>query len=194
MAENLNVGSRIDGNVNQTSGPDNKNASVQKYCYANDPANCTTYGGLYQWDEMMAYNTSVSTNGPGPQGICPTGWHIPTDNEWKCLEMNLGMLQSEADKTGTRGTDEGGKLKSTSALWGAPNTGATNSSGFSALPGGYRYTNGSFNSVGLNGYWWSATEFSGSVAWSRYLLSSYPAVYRFNYGKANGYSVRCIKD
>ena len=195
MAENLNVGIRVDGSVNQTSGPDNKNASIQKYCYGNDPANCNIYGGLYQWDEMMAYSTSINTNGPGPQGICPTGWHIPTDNEWKCLEMNLGMLQSEADKTSQRGTDEGGKLKQTGTMyWTSPNIGATNSSGFTALPGGYRLTYGSFVNGGYSGYWWSGTENSGPSAWARNLYNSYPTVNRGYTSKANGYSVRCVKD
>ena len=67
MAGNLNVGTRIDGVNDQTSGSDNQNTSIQKYCYGNDPANCNIYGGLYQWDEMMAYEASVNTNGPGPR-------------------------------------------------------------------------------------------------------------------------------
>ena len=195
MAGNLNVGTRIDGVTEQTSGSDNQNTSIQKYCYGNDTVNCNIYGGFYQWDEMMAYGTSVSTNGPGPQGICPAGWHIPTDNEWKCLEMNLGMLQTEADKTALLGTDEGGKLKKTgTTYWTSPNTGATNSSGFTALPGGYRYSLGSFHGVGDFGCFWFATEASDANAWNRCLYYNGAQVVRYNVSKKVGYTVRCVKD
>ena len=195
MAENLNVGTRIDGVNDQTSGSDNQNTSIQKYCYGNDPANCNIYGGLYQWDEMMAYETSINTNGPGPQGICPIGWHIPTDNEWRCLEMNLGMLQTEVDKTGWRGTDHGGKLKQTGTTrWTIPNEGATNSSGFTVLPGGSCGTGGTFFLVGTNGFLWSASEGSGTNAWFRDLYYNNAQVSRNYYNKKGGASVRCVKD
>ncbi len=77
------------------------NSSIEKYCYNDVPANCETYGGLYQWDEIMQYTTT-----PGVQGICPSGWHLPTGEEWKQMEMALGMSQSEADLYNWRGTDE----------------------------------------------------------------------------------------
>ena len=191
MVENLNIGNRIDGVSEQTN-----NSIIEKYCYGDDPANCNIYGGLYQWDEMMAYGTSVNTKGPGPRGICPTGWHIPTDNEWKCLEMNLGMIQSEADRINFRGTDEGGKLKQTVIThWNAPNTGATNNSGFTGLPGGYRGTNGSFSSVGIYGFWNSATDDSGTSGLLRRLDYNTAKVVRSDWNsKKSGYSVRCIKD
>ena len=199
MAENLNVGIRIDGVNNQTSGSDNQNTSIEKYCYSNNPANCTIYGGLYQWDEMMAYDLPVSGNDTGPQGICPSGWHIPTDNEWKCLEMNLGMTQSNADSQGLRGPEAGGKLKQTgTTLWASPNRGATNSSGFSGFPGGMRYSNDSlFYQMGMLGYWWSATEFGNDftwLTWYRYLINEFAHVDRNPSNKANGFSVRCVKD
>ena len=195
MAGNLNVGTYVSVFTEQTNGSDNQNTSIQKYCYGNAAANCNIYGGLYQWDEMMAYGTGVSTNGPGPQGICPVGWHIPTDNEWKCLEMNLGMLQTEADMTGYRGTDQGGKLKQTGTTrWTSPNTGATNSSGFTALPGGIRNYFGAFLNVGDNGYLWSATESGGAFAWFRPLDYDNTQVYRHGTSKQVGISVRCVKD
>ncbi len=100
---------------------------IEKYCYNNDTNICATDGGLYQWNEMMQYSTSG-----GVQGICPTGWHLPTDSEWKTLEMALGMTQVQADLTGWRGTDQGTQLKS----------GGT--SGFQALLAGFRNTLGSF--------------------------------------------------
>ena len=187
MAENLNIGAMIDSLGNQLN-----NGTIEKYCYHNSTANCDIYGGLYQWDETMQY---VITE--GTQGICPPGWHIPTDTEWQTLEMHLGMTQAEAgNTTGWRGThNEGGKLKETGTThWNSPNTGATNSSGFTALPGGYRYFGGSFNYLGANGFWWSSSEYSGTSAWYRYLGYNYDLVSRRYYDKSLGYSVRCLKD
>ena len=145
---------------------------------------------------MMAYSQGVSGNGPGPQGICPTGWHIPTDNEWKCLEMNLGMTQAQADQAiGWRGADEGGKLKETGMThWSAPNAGATNSSEFTALPGYYVAGGSNFsNPPGTHAYFWSATEESGNSQ-TRTLYNLYAQIGRAAQLKTNGYSVRCIKD
>ncbi len=99
---NLNAGTMITGATTQTN-----NAILEKYCYNNDINNCTNYGGLYQWDEMMQYVTTAGT-----QGVCPNGSHIPTETEWKTLEMYLGMTQSQADATGHRGTDQGTQIKS----------------------------------------------------------------------------------
>jgi len=186
MAENLNIGTRIDGSGNQSN-----NNTIEKYCYDNSTSNCDTYGGLYQWDEMMQYVTTE-----GVQGICPTGWHLPSDEEWKTMEMHLGMSQAQADGTGWRGTDEGGKLKETGTThWVSPNTGATNTSGFTALPGGYRDTTGNFSDLGNYGYWWSATASGSTVAWHRNLFYHFDEVYRTIYDdKENGFSVRCLRD
>ncbi len=185
MEENLNVGTRIDGVANSTD-----NGIVEKYCFDDNNANCDIYGGLYQWDEMMQYITTE-----GAQGICPIGWHSPTDNEWKTMEMHLGMTQAQANATGLRGTDEGGKLKEQGTThWTSPNTGATNSSGFTALPGGFRGSNGSFGWSGSYGYLWSSTETSGTGAWRRVLMNNYAQVYLDSYPKDNGFSVRCLKD
>ena len=192
MAENLNVGTMINSTSGGTNndGEQTDNGTIEKYCYDNNTSNCDTYGGLYQWDEMMQYVTTG-----GAQGICPTDWHLPTDDEWKTMEMYLGMTQSQADATEWRGTDEGGKLKETGqAHWWSPNTGATNSSGFTALPGGLRNSSGSFHYLGTNGYWWSSTENSGTNAWSRSLFYGNDQVYRNYYDKTNGFSVRCLKD
>ena len=184
MAENLNIGDRLDGQDNQFD-----NGDIEKYCYGDDTLNCDTYGGLYQWGEMMQYVTTE-----GVQGICPIGWHIPTDDEWKTLEMQLGMTQAEADDLGWRGTDEGGKLKETgSSHWNFPNTGATNLSGFTALPGGSRGS-GAFYGLVIYGYWWSGTEDSGPTAWARYLYYNGDEVYRYSDDKTCGYSVRCLKN
>ncbi len=144
MAQNLNTGNRIASTSEQTN-----NATIEKYCYNNDPENCSVFGGLYQCNEMMQYSST-----PGVQGICPTNWHLPTDVEWTSLTTYLGG-ESVA----------GGKMKETGlAHWQSPNAGATNSSGFSALPGG-SYGGGSFYRLGSNGYWWSSTV-STSSAWA----------------------------
>jgi len=185
MKENLRVGTRINGSQDMSD-----NSIIEKYCSNNDPANCEIYGGLYQWNEMMQYST-VS----GIRGICPDGWHLPGDDEWKTMEMTLGMSQSEADNTEWRGTDEGGKMKETGyAHWDSPNTGATNSSGFTALPGGLRYSNGTFGYISDSGYWWSTTESSGTSAWLRHLYYPNVQVYRGSPPKTVGYSVRCLKN
>ena len=183
MAENLNVGTRINGVDDQTD-----NSTIEKYCYGDDVANCNTYGGLYQWDEMMQYVTNE-----GAQGICPTGWHLPIDNEWKTLEMELGMTQAQADAGSWRGTDQGLQMKSTSGWYNNDN--GTNSSGFTGLPGGNRFTTGDYSSMGYNGWWWSATEYSSSGWWHRYLSYFRDNVFRYyNFDKKYGFSVRCLKD
>jgi len=141
-----------------------------------------------------AYNDSISYvaqfgylyNWKTAKTVCPSGWHLPTEAEWTILISYLG------------GNDTaGGKLKSTSN-WYGPNTGATNSSGFSALPGGYRDSYGRFDPstpVGRSeGNWWSSSEDDKSYAWGRALSYSYSNVLRINSSKIHGYSVRCLKD
>ena len=143
--------------------------------------NYKTYGVLYNWEAAKA--------------SCPKGWHLPSDTEYKILEMYLGMTQAQVDAEGWRGTDQGGKLKEAGTThWISPNTGATNSSGFTALPAGVRYTDGSFNYIGSTAYFWSSSASSGSNAWTRHLNTSYSTVYRYSYNKAHGFSVRCLRD
>jgi uncharacterized protein (TIGR02145 family) len=184
MAKNLNIGTRIDGSGNQTN-----NSTIEKYCYGDNTSNCDTYGGLYQWDEMMQYVTTAGT-----QGICPTGWHLPTDAEWKTMEMHLGMSQAQADATGYRGTDEGDKLKEAGTThWTSLNTGATNSSGFTGLPGGYRGTGGYFYHLTSYARFWSSSE-NGSDRCLRLLNDNHAQVARTNLIDAYGISVRCVQD
>jgi uncharacterized protein (TIGR02145 family) len=175
MKENLNVGTMIPGSQNQTN-----NSQIEKYCYNNDPANCIVYGGLYQWDEMMEYSTTQ-----GVQGICPVGWHIPTDNEWTILTNFLGG-ESVA----------GGKMKEAGyAHWSPPNTGATNSSGLTGLPGGYRFSNGTFENLSYAAILWTSTEYSTSSSWRRSLHHYYEGVSRvWDSNKTYGQSIRCIKN
>ena len=186
MAANLDVGTMITGTTTMTN-----NSVLEKYCYDDDPANCATYGALYQWDEMMQYVTTAGT-----QGVCPTGFHLPTDDEWKNLEMHLGMTQAQADATGIRGTDQGSQLAGNEPLWTnglLDQNGAFGSSGFTALPGGYRNTSGSFYSQSIGAFYWSSSE-SGGNAWYRSLFSDSPKVNRFDDSKSFGFSVRCVQD
>jgi uncharacterized protein (TIGR02145 family) len=172
--ENLNVGTKINGSQNQSN-----NSIIEKYCYNDLESNCDVYGGLYQWNEMMQYSTT-----PGVQGICPTGWHLPTDAEWTTLTDYLGGAGVAGGKMKEAGT----------AHWSPPNTGATNSSGFTALPGGSRANNGNFYGFTLNAYFWSSTEYSSAYAWGRDLYYNDEDVDR-NYNlKTNGFSVRCVRD
>ena len=175
MKENLNIGTRIDGVNNQTN-----NATIEKYCYNNDPANCNVYGGLYQWNEMMQYVTTEKT-----KGICPNGWHIPSDAEWTSLADYLGGYLVA-----------GGKMKEAGiAHWLSPNTGATNESDLSFLPDGYRDVNdGTFGNLGLYANIWSSSENYGTLAWGRHLVCSYADVFRLSHDETYGFSVRCLKD
>jgi uncharacterized protein (TIGR02145 family) len=187
MAENLNVGVQVDSvNTGATHSDVADNGTIEKYCYNNDTNNCDTYGGLYDWREAMQYTTTAGT-----QGICPTGWHIPTDEEFKTLEKQLGMSTSEADNTGWRGTDEGDKMKIISECEDGANC---NASLFSASMAGYRRHEGPFNSLGSHTYFWSSSESSSSNAWGRYLYQDYSDVDRFTSLKEFGFSVRCLKD
>jgi uncharacterized protein (TIGR02145 family) len=158
-------------------------------------ANYSTYGVLYNWPAAMAGSSSSSSNPSGVQGICPAGWHLPSDAEWKQLEMFLGMTQEEADGTGWRGTDEGGKLKESGTThWAYPNEASTDASGFTALPAGCRDGYGSFSNGGYYNFLWSATENNTNIAWSRYLSHGFGGIFRTSYSKENAFSVRCIKD
>jgi len=171
LKENLNIGTMINGTTNQTN-----NGIIEKYCHGNNAANCTTYGALYQWDELMQYIIA-----PGAQGICPTGWHIPTDGDWDILVSYLGGLNIA-----------GGKMKSTSGWYGGGN--GSNSSGFTALPGGYRYNNGNFYNLTTYAYLWSSTQAGSNSAWLRFLTYSNTSISRYSYENNFGCSVRCLKD
>lgn len=152
--------------------------------YENDSANGSIFGKLYNW---YAINDS--------RGLAPIGWHIPSDEEFKILEVYLGMTESQTDSTEYRGTNEGGKLKETgTSFWLSPNTGATNESRFSALPGGYRNASAQFYGIGAYGAWWSSTEYDSLGAWIRSMDSSNALIYRYFLIKQFGYSVRCVRD
>ncbi len=187
MTKNLNV----DHYRNGDSIPEVRDSALWKklttgaWCYYNnDSSNGAIYGKLYNW---YAVND--------PRGLAPAGWHVPTDSEWKILEICLGMAKSETDSIGARGSDEGGELKEQGvARWAYPNSGGSNSSGFSALPGGYRSGSGKFFNLEYYGFWWTSVELSSSIVWIRYLHYSSSNCYRNTYHAGNGLSVRCIQD
>jgi uncharacterized protein (TIGR02145 family) len=170
MLENLNVTTYRDGTPisevsNQTTWD---NLSTGGWCnYSNDPSFASIYGRLYNYYAVV-----------DSRGLCPSGWHVPNNEEYNVLANFLGG-------------NVGGKMKSAGFV--TPNTGATNSSGFTALPGGWRQT-GSFSSEGNAGMWWTSTEVTGTTAHSRTLSSSFSDFYVHSYNKKWGASVRCIKD
>lgn len=142
--------------------------------YNNDSSNRATYGAMYNW-----YAVSDS------RILVPAGWHVPTDAEWETLITYLGNENIA-----------GGKMKEAdTSQWHSPNTGATNSSGFTALPGGYRYTdNGSFRQMGYDADWWSSTEVDSAYAWFRNIYYNAASSGRYYYNKQNGFSIRCVMD
>ncbi len=157
--------------------------------YAHDstttPSNRTKYGYLYNWYAAKGIYTTGNIPSTDTLNICPSGWHVPTDAEWTTLTTDLGGVSVA-----------GGKMKSVgTAYWNSPNTDATNSSGFSALPGGYRWSTGSFFDIRGGAFFWSATENGSSYAWGRFLDSGNGNVLRYNLdGKSVGASVRCLRD
>ncbi len=187
MKENINIGTIINSNSNSTD-----NSAIEKYCYNDSTKYCDIYGGLYQWDEMMQYVTTEKT-----QGICPTGWHIPSDREWYTLENFIDPTIVDPNLAGGRGTDICGKVREAGiAHWTSPNTGATNSSGFTALPGGY--LEGSFfDGIGVIADIWSSTLNADSEPspWARLFSKSTNYSARVTlYRNFDRISVRCLKD
>jgi uncharacterized protein (TIGR02145 family) len=181
-AENLKVERYRDGS-NIPTGLSNsawQTTTSGAYAVYNDvAANKATYGLLYNWFAAV-----------DPRGLCPTGWHVPTDGEWTELTDHLGGTGVAGGKMKTTGT-----LGAGTGLWNAPNTGATNTSGFSGLPGGLRSgINGSFNFQGDDGSWWSSSEYSTESAWNRRLYYDTGNAYRFVNYKQYGFSVRCLRD
>lgn len=170
--ENLNVGTMINVSANQTN-----NNQIEKYCYNNDIKNCDVYGGLYQWDEMMQYSFW--------KFICPEGWHVPINAEWTSLNEFLGGWSVAGGKMKEKGT----------TYWHSPNTGATNISGFTALPGGYFSNYYAFCDMHYTGRFWSSTEFNTVIKNSEDMTSEYASANCIPGASwLDGISVRCLKD
>jgi uncharacterized protein (TIGR02145 family) len=199
MAENLKVTHYADGTpIPEITDEADWNAMVpetQAFCWYNNQIEYRdTSGALYTWAAAM--NGGQSSDSIGVQGVCPDGWHLPADAEWKILELTLGMSQSDADGFDWRGTDEGGQLKEEGfSNWEMPNEGASNSSGFTAVPGGFRSVKGLFYEIDAYAAYWSTTAEEGTVnAWYRTLNNDQQKVYRQRNSKQMGLSVRCVKD
>ncbi len=176
MTKNLNVSRYRNGDpIPQVTNPTEwANLTTGAWCYYNNAsANGRFYGKLYNW---YAVND--------PRGLAPVGYHVPTDDEWTNLTTFLG-----GPSVG------GGKMKSIgTSLWLSPNTNATNSSGFTGLPGGFRRDSGLFLFIGNSGHWWSQSDFIAPTAWCRFLYYDNDNVDGINQNKTFGISVRCIKD
>jgi len=186
MAKNMNVGNQIDTSVQQLP-----NDEIERYCYNNDGAYCNEYGGLYTWDEMMQYNTAEST-----QGVCPNGWHIPSDAEWMTMEAHLGIDEADREAEEFRGYGQGGMLKSADKPpWEEPNTLATNSTQFSALPSGMIFS-GTSTSTGMGFYsvYWVSSPVDADYAIYRMLHTEEGGIGRFSGYRPNTTSVRCVRD
>ncbi|MCX6184481.1 MAG: fibrobacter succinogenes major paralogous domain-containing protein, partial [Flavobacterium sp.] len=194
--QNLNVSKYSDGTaIPQVTDPTAwQYLTTGAWCYYNnDPANGAVYGKLYNWYAVAGiYNAASLTNPTLRKKLAPTGWHVPTDGEWSNL---INCLDVNADG-GNNPNTAGGKMKATgTSLWISPNTDATNASGFTGLPGGYRYYDGgSFYDVGGTGGWWSSSEIDAAGAWARTLNYGNGSADGGNANKDFGVSVRCLRD
>jgi uncharacterized protein (TIGR02145 family) len=188
MAENLNVGTFVIGSSGQSD-----NGIIEKHCYSNNPTKCDLYGGFYRWNEAMQYSTAEEI-----QGICPDGWHIPSDVEFKTLELELGMTQIQVDlEGGNRGNNEGSKIAKNEGLWTNGNLDSNpefESIGFGVLPTGYTNVNGISGYEFLDNAMWTSTIHDTNHAWFRLLQHNNPGIGRYNGNQPNGYSIRCIQN
>jgi uncharacterized protein (TIGR02145 family) len=185
MAENLKTTKFNDNSSipNVTSGSAWTRLTTPGYCwYDNDEViNKPLYGAIYNW-----YTVKTGK-------LCPAGWHVPADSEYVALEMSLGMTQVQAEGTSWCGSDQGSKMKNNTG-WKTGENG-TNASGFSALPGGYRFRlDGAFNNIGDLSYWWCSDESGPTTGYYRRLDGNNPGVFRESALKAAGKYVRCVMD
>ncbi len=175
MAENLNYGDQIDGMYNQTN-----NNIIEKYCYNDLESNCDSLGGLYQWNELMEYTTEEGT-----QGICPDGWHVPSDMEWFQMANYLDPTVTNPALQSWQGTDIGTQL-----IQGG-------SSGFEVLLSGHKiYNTGTFTYLNVKGFFWTSTynPYNPPHSWYRAIEDNNPQIYKNGCDHEFGYAVRCLKD
>ncbi len=186
MAENLKY-------LPEVAGPDiGSETEAVYYVYdyngtnvsaAKATTNYNAYGVLYNWPAAMAGAVSSSSSPSNVQGICPTGWHLPSNSEWTILAQHIGGRNVA-----------GGKLRETgTAHWLSPNEGATNETGFTALPGGRRSFNAVFDNFSYYGYWWSATEYEDDYSWFLDIYYEGTKMGNGSHGNHLGFSVRCVK-
>ncbi|MBL0014050.1 MAG: fibrobacter succinogenes major paralogous domain-containing protein [Flavobacterium sp.] len=184
MTKNLNVSHYRNGDPipQVTNTTQWANLTTGAWCYfQNNTSNGPVYGKLYNW---YAVND--------PRGLAPAGWHIPSDAEWITFAIYVDGVNGGASAGGkmkARGTIEEG-----TGLWLSPNVDATNSTGFTGIPGSGRAYNGNFNSAGDGAFWWSSTQSSTGASWIRYVTNDNGSMYRWYLSWKSGNSVRCIKD
>ena len=166
IAENLRVSTNQQGD------------QIARYCYQDDEANCLEFGGLYNWDTAMD-----GGHQEGAQGLCPDGWHIPSDADWMTLFETLGGVEVAAGLMKTTGTE----------VWAAPNTGASNLSGFNGLPAGGGFSGAPYEGFGYGVHYWSSTE-NGDKAGLPTLHFEGAEVLLLNESKELLISVRCVMD
>ena len=174
MAENLNVGTMVNASTNQTD-----NGMIEKHCQEDDPANCIVYGGLYQWNEAMQFTYTLPN-----QSVCPTDWHLPTDDEFDTLVVHIP------------GIDKGSQLAVNASLWydGALEQSASfGLSNFDALPGGWSHSGGFSGTKTYFSYFWTSTEM-GIDAHLRNINFMHTGIHSSTSTKLAGYSIRCVKD
>ncbi|MGA1374714.1 MAG: fibrobacter succinogenes major paralogous domain-containing protein, partial [Flavobacteriales bacterium] len=169
--DNYNDGTPIPGGLDNSTWFTTTSGAHTVYGQggANEAANLATYGRLYNWHAVT-----------DAAGLCPMGWHVPTDSEWDTLVASFG------------GTSTAGNAMKSTTGW-ASGDGGTNTSGFSGLPGGFRYGNGNFSNEGSHGYWWTSSP-DATFAWFRFLISGDPAVSRDSRSAQGGFSIRCLQD
>jgi uncharacterized protein (TIGR02145 family) len=197
---NLNVSKYSDGSpIPQVTDPTALvNLTTGAWCYYNnDPASEAVYGKLYNWYAAAGIYDAASLANPAlRKKLAPTGWHVSTDDEWSTL---INCLDPNADG-GNNYNAVGSKMKATgtiqagTGLWESPNTGATNETGFTGLPGGFLANYGVFSDVGNAGHWWSSSEYNITFGWSHYLYHNDRNVFKATNSKKSGMSVRCLKD
>lgn len=180
LKENINAGTMIV----QTATSSN-NGIIEKYCYDDLKSNCDIYGGLYNWYEIMNYAPSSNTNPSGVQGVCPTGWHIPSDVEWtQLIDLTNG--------------NPGGQLKEAGTThWESTQPETTNATGFTALPGGYYNPSGTpkFNMLYKHADFWTSTESITTTAIKRKFAQVWAAQYdKIPDSKFFAFSIRCVKN
>jgi len=169
---------------NQTWMAENLNYNAPRsVCYENTPDNCAKYGRLYYWSTAMGGLRSSSEDAGIVRGICPAGWHLPSDDEWAQLEYDVGGSPTAGKKLkARRGWNSGGN--------------GTNDYGFSALPGGFRWSDGGYHNVGGSGYWWNSTSDGEGYFWAKYMRSYHDYVERSREPDDESWlaSIRCVRD
>lgn len=187
MAENLKVTHYRNGAaiINITDNSTWGNITYGSFCsYNNEDDSADTYGLLYNWYAV-----------DDVQNIAPEGWHVPSEYEIQQLELYLGINEEDLEDVGWRGTDEGGTLKDTGTIyWANPNTGATNTNGFKAIPSGYRRSDGYFMHIGYFFGFWSTDPAIANSGWCRILENDESRIERSYYSRTAGLAIRCVKD